>query len=110
MGYLAKPRTPEDAVHLKIGDSLVRVLTRVKAHWQVGVLSFPGAAMPQLLASLEMLEVRKIHTVTILMGTNDVSRGDWRKITMLPEKVSCLLQEVWIYLDHTILMICTAIK
>ena len=47
-----------------IGDWLVRVLTRVKAHWQVGVLSFSGAAMPQILVSLEMLEVRKTHTVT----------------------------------------------
>ena len=68
--YLTKPRIPEGAVHLIIGDNLVRVLTRVREHWQIGVLSFSGAATPQVLASLEM-------------------------------------QEVIIYLDSTILTICT---
>ena len=63
--------------------------------------------MPQILVSLEMLQVRKIHTVTMMMGTNDVSRGESRKMTKLPEKVSCLLQEARIYLDPTILTICT---
>ena len=42
--YLAPPRVPEGAVHLIIGDSLVRVLTRIQSHWQTGILSFAGAA------------------------------------------------------------------
>ena len=63
--------------------------------------------MPQILASLEMLKKRKIHTVTMIMGTNDVSRGEARKMTRLPEKVSCLLQEMRIYLDPTMLTLCT---
>ena len=50
--YYAPPRIPEGAVHLIIGDSLIRVLTRIHSHWQVGVLSFSGAATPQMLASL----------------------------------------------------------
>ena len=32
--------------------------------------------MPQMLASLEMLEMRKINTATMMSGTNDVSRGE----------------------------------
>ena len=52
-------------------------------------------------------EVRKIHTVTMMMGTNYVSRGDFRKMTQWPEKVSCLLQEARIYLDPTVLTTCT---
>ena len=80
MDYLTKPRIPEGAVQLIEGDSLVRVLTKVRAHWQRGVLSFSGAAMPQLLASLEMLEVRKLLAVTMMIGTNDVSSGESRKI------------------------------
>ena len=59
-----------------IGDRLVRVLARVQAHWQMGVLSFSGAAMTLILASLEMLEVRKNHTVTMMMGANVVSKGE----------------------------------
>ena len=71
--YFTQPRKPEGAVHLIIGDSLVRVLTRIQADWQVGVLSFSGAATPQIIASLEMLG--KMYTFTLMMGTNDVSRG-----------------------------------
>ena len=65
--YFTQPRIPEGAVHLIIGDSLIRVLTRIQSHWQVGVLSFSGAATPQMLASLEMLDMVKMYTVTLMM-------------------------------------------
>ena len=73
--YLTQSRVPEGAVHLIIGDSLLRVLTRIQSHWQTGILSFAGAAMPQILASLEMLGMARVYTVTLMIGTNDVSRG-----------------------------------
>ena len=66
MEYFTQPRLRDGTVHLKIGDILIRALTRIQAHWQVGVLSFSGAARHQMLASLEMLEVGKIYTVTLL--------------------------------------------
>ena len=62
--YFTQARIPEGVVHLIIGDSLIRVLTRIQSHWQVGVLSFFGAATPQMLASLEMLDMVEMHTVT----------------------------------------------
>ena len=65
--YYTQPRIPEGAFHLIVGDSLIRVLTRIQSHWQTGVLSFSGAATPQMLASLG-------YTMTLMMGTNDVSR------------------------------------
>ena len=99
-----QPRIPEGTI---IGDSLVRYLTRIQAHWQVGVLSFSVAAMPRMLASLQMLEMGKIYTVTLMMGTNDVSRGESRKMTRLQDKVSCILEELRIYLEPAILTICT---
>ena len=46
------------------------------------------------------------HTVTTMMGTNDVSKGESRKMMMLSEKVSCLLQDARIYLHPTILTSC----
>ena len=58
--YYTQPRIPEGAVHLIVGDSLVRVLTRIQSHWQTGVLSFYGAATPQMLASLEMLGMARM--------------------------------------------------
>ena len=107
--YFTQPRIPEGTVHLIIGASLVRDLTRIQAHWQVGILSFSGAATPQLLASLEMLEMGKVYTVTLMMGTNDVSRGESRNMMRLLGKVSCILEELRIYLDPNVLTICTVL-
>ena len=45
--------------------------------------------------------------VTMMMRTNDVTRGESRKMMRLPEKVSYLLQGARIYLDPTIPTICT---
>ena len=44
--------------------------------------------------------------VILIMGTNDVSRGDTRKIIRLQLKVSCILEELRIYLDPTVLTVC----
>ena len=105
--YLAPPRVPEGAVHLIIGDSLVRVLIRIQSHWQTGILSFAGAATPQILATLEMLGMTKVYTVTLMIGTNDVSRGEARKVTRLHDKMSCLLEELRIQMDPILLTVCT---
>ena len=105
--YLAPPRVPEGAVHLIIGDSLLRVLTRIQSHWQTGILSFAGAATPQILATLEMLGMTKVYTVTLMVGTNDVSRGEARKVTRLHDKMSCLLEELRIQMDHILVTVCT---
>ena len=72
-------------------------------------MSFSGAATPQMLASLEMLDMHmvKMYTVTLMMATNDVSRGESRKAMRLHEKMSCILEELRIYLDPVKLTICT---
>ena len=105
--YLAPPRVPEGAVHLIIGDSLLRVLTRIQSHWQTGILSFAGAASPQILATLDMLGMTKVYTVTLMIGTNDGSRGEPRKVTRLHDKMCCLLQELRVQMDPILLTICT---
>ena len=98
--YHTQPREPEGAVHLIVGDSLLRALTRVQSHWQTGVLSFSGAAMPQVLASLEMLGMARMYTVTLMIGTNDVSRSESRKVTRLHDKMSCILEELRIQISN----------
>ena len=105
--YYTQPRIPEGAVHLIVGDSLIRVLTRIQSTWQSGVLSFSGAATPQMLESLEMLGMARMYTVTLMMGTNDVSRGESRKVMRLHDKMSCILEELRIQMDPTILTVCT---
>ena len=105
--YFTQPRIPEGAAHLIVGDSLIRVLTRIQSHWQTGVLSSSGAATPQMLASLEMVGLAKMYTVTLMMGTNDVSRGELRRVIGLHDKMSCILEELRIQMDPAILTVCT---
>ena len=105
--YLTQPRVPEGAVHLIIGNSLLRVLTRIQSHWQTWIMSFAGAAMPQVLASLEILGMARVYTVTLMIGTNDVSRGESRKAMKLHDKMSCILEELRIQMDPAILTVCT---
>ena len=71
----------------------------------MGVLSFSGAATSQIFALLEMLEMAKMYTVPLIMGTNDMSRGEPRKVRRLQEKMSCILEEMRIYLDPAILTV-----
>ena len=70
-------------------------------------MSFAGAATPQMLATLEMLGMVCAYTVTLMVGTNDVSRGEARKVTRLHEKMSCILEEIRIQMDPAILTVCT---
>ena len=105
--YLTQPRVPEGSVHLIVGDSLLRVLTRIQSQWQTGILSFAGAATPQMLATLEMLGMARVYTVTLMIGTNDVSRGECRKIMTLHDKMSRILEELRIQMDPAILTVCT---
>ena len=105
--YYTQPRVPEGTVHLIIGESLLRVLTRIQSHWQTGILSFAEAATPQVLASLEMLGMANVYTVTLMIGTNDVSRGESRKVMRLHDKMSCILEELRIQMDPAILTVCT---
>ena len=84
------------------------LLTRIQSHWQTGILSFAGAATPQILASLEMLGIARVYTVTLMIGTNDVSRWGSRKVMRLHDKMSCILEELRIQMDPVILTVCTA--
>ena len=43
----------------------------------------------------------------LMMGTNDASRGESRKVMRLHEKMSCILEELRIQMDPVILTICT---
>ena len=45
--------------------------------------------------------------MTLMVGTNDVSRGEARKVTRLHDKMSCILEELRIQMDPAILTVCT---
>ena len=60
-----------------------------------------------MLATLEMLGMARVCTVTLMVGTTDVSRGEARKVTRLHDKMSCILEELRIQMDPAILTVCT---
>ena len=49
----------------------------------------------------------RVYTVTLMVGTNDVSMGEARKVTRLHDKMSCILEELRIQMDPAILTVCT---
>ena len=48
-----------------------------------------------------------MYTVTLMMGTNDVSRGELRKVMRLHDKMSCIIEGLRIQMDPAILTVCT---
>ena len=60
-----------------------------------------------MLATLEMLGMARVYTVTLMIGTNDVSRGEPRKVMRLHDKMSCILEELKIQMDPVLLTVCT---
>ena len=54
-----------------------------------------------------MLGMARVYTVTLMIGTNDVSRGESRKVMRLHDKMSCILEELRIKMDLAILKVCT---
>ena len=62
--------------------------------------------MPQLLASLELLEIRKLYAVLGMMKTDDIPRAGSRKLTRRSLKVDCSMHEMRICLNPTILPRC----
>ena len=49
----------------------------------------------------------RVYTVTLMIGTNDVSRGESRKVMRLHDKMSFILEELRIQMDSAILTVCT---
>ena len=60
-----------------------------------------------MLATLEMLGMTRVYTVILMIGTNDVSRGESRKVMKLHDKMSCILEELRIQMDPAIFTVCT---
>ena len=54
-----------------------------------------------------MLGMARVYTVTLMIGTNDVSRGESRKVMKLHDKMSYILEELRIQMDPAILTVCT---
>ena len=70
---------PLGTSHLILGDSLVRVLSKLRTSWITTVMTFGGATIAQLFRMVELMNPGRIPNVTILVGTNNISRARMRK-------------------------------
>ena len=65
---------PLGTSYLILGDSLVRVLSSLRTSWVTTVMAFGGATIAQLFRMVELMNPGRIPNVTILVGTNNISR------------------------------------
>ena len=61
--------------HLILVNSLVRVLSNLSTSWITTVMAFGGATIAQLFWMVELMNPGRIPNVTILVGTNNISRS-----------------------------------
>ena len=60
--------------HLIIGDSLVRDLKVILVVGQTAVISFGQPSLAQMIKIMELQNDDRLGTLTLMMGTNDVSK------------------------------------
>ena len=66
---------PTGSQHLIIGDSLVRDLEDIPVVGQTAVISFGGFSLAEVNKLMELQNDDRMYTLTLMIGTNDVSRN-----------------------------------
>ena len=93
--------------HLVVGDSVVRDLNEIFVSGQTTVPSFGGASVAQIIKMMEFKGEDHLHTLVIMLGTNDVSRapvtpeGKWEPLLV------CLLNELKEKYRPRLVVLCT---
>ena len=93
--------------HLILGDSLVRVLSKLRTSWVTTVMAFGGATLAQLYRMVELMNPRRIPNVMILVGTNDISRGSDEQEALWESMMVCLFTTLWQKFNCAVLTVCT---
>ena len=93
--------------HLILGDSLVRVLQNLRSSWITTVMAFGGATIAQLFRMVELINPRRIPNITILIGTNNVSRGSDEEEALWKSMKECLFTTLWHKFKCAVLTVCT---
>ena len=98
---------PPGTSHLILGDSLVRVLSNLRTSWVTTVMAFGGATIAQLYRMVELMNPGRIPNVTILVGTNDISRGSDEQEALWESMMVCLFTTLWQKFNCVVLTVCT---
>ena len=84
---------PTGSQHLIIGDSLVRNLLGILVAGQTAVISFGGTSVAQIIKMMELQNDDRVDTLTLRIGTNDVSRNPATPEAKWESLLICLLNE-----------------
>ena len=98
---------PLGTSHLILGDSLVRVLSNLRASWVSTVMAFGGATIAQLFRMVELMNPGRIPNVMILVGTNNISRSSDEEEALWESMMVCLLTILWQKFNCAVLTVCT---
>ena len=98
---------PLGTSHLKLGDSLVRVLSNLRTPWVTTVMAFGGATIAQSYRMVELMNPGRIPNVMILVGTNDISRGSDEQEALWESMMVCLFTTFWQKFNCAVLTVCT---
>ena len=92
---------------LILGDSLVRVLSNLRTSWITTVMTFGGATIAQLFRMVELMNPGRIPNVTILVGTNNISRSSDEEEALWESMMVCLFTTLWQKFNCEVLTVCT---
>ena len=98
---------PLGTSHLILGDSLVRVLSNLRPSWITTVMAFGGATIAQLFRMVELMNPGRIPNVTILVGTNNISRSSDEEEALWESMMVCLFTTLWQKFNCAVLTVCT---
>ena len=98
---------PLGTSHLILGDSLVRVLSNLRTSWITTVMAFGGATIAQLFRMVELMNPGRIPNVTILVGTNNISRSSDEEEALWESMMVCLFTTLWQKFNCAVLTVCT---
>ena len=100
---------PLGTSYLILGDSLVRVLQNLRTSWITTVMVFGGATIAQLFRMVELMNLRRISSIMVLIGMNNVKRGSdekeaqWESMMVQP---LCLFTTLWHKIKCAVLTVC----
>ena len=98
---------PTGSQHLIIGDTLLRDLNQILVGGQTTVISFGGASVVQVINMMELQNDDRVDTLTVMIGTNDVSRNPVTPKAKSKSLLICLLNELKEKYRSRIVVLCT---
>ena len=98
---------PLGTSHLILGDSLVRVLSKLRTSWVTTVMAFGGATKAQLYRMVELMNPGRIPNVMMLVGSNNISRSSDEEEALWKSMMVCLFTTLWQKFNCAVLTVCT---